>query len=261
LFGSKRHGRLGNIFAIGRGTSVRHREIWKFGGTSVDDADKRQAIGEKIAQADHLDVVVVVSAAAGMTDALHQEIGSPAEVPQHLIDSYVATGEMMSAPLVAAAIHAAGRPTAVVPATQLFSCDNRFGNGTVQVVHTGPILSLLRQHVVPVVGGFFGLSADGRLITLGRGGSDYSAVLLAAALGCDVCLFKASCDGVYDADPNRVAVARRYESLTHDQACHLAANGAKVLQSKASDLARAHKVTIRVRSAFAEGFGTVIKAC
>jgi aspartate kinase len=239
---------------------MRHREIWKFGGTSVDDAEKRQAIGAMIAQANHMDVVVVVSAAAGVTDALHREIGSLADVPQHLIDSYVATGEMMSAPLVAAAIHTAGRPTAVVPATQLFSCDNLFGDGTVQVVRTAPILRLLRQRIVPVVGGFFGLSADGRLITLGRGGSDYSAVLLAAALGCEVCLFKASCDGIYDADPNRVAVARRYESLTHDHACALAANGAKVLQAKASDLARAQKVTIRVRPAFAKGFGTVIKA-
>jgi len=239
---------------------VRPREIWKFGGTSVDDADKRRAIGDKIAQAKHLDVVVVVSAAAGVTDALHQEIGSPAEVPQHLIDSYVATGEMMSAPLIAAAIHGAGRPAAVVPATQLFACDNRFGDGTVQAVKTAPIRRLLRRRVVPVIGGFFGLSGDGRLITLGRGGSDYSAVLLAAALDCDVCLFKASCDGVYDADPNWVAAARRYESLTHDQACDLAANGAKVLQAKASDLARAHQVTIRVRPAFADGFGTVIKA-
>jgi aspartate kinase len=239
---------------------VRHREVWKFGGTSVDDAEKRQAIGEKIAQANHLDLVVVVSAAAGVTDALHREIGSRAELPQHLIDSYLATGEMMSAPLVAAATHAAGRPAAVVPATQLFSCDNRFGDGAVRAVRAAPILRLLRQRVVPVVGGFFGLSADGRLITLGRGGSDYSAVLLAAALGCDVCLFKAGCDGVYDADPNRVAPTRRYESLTHDQACDLAANGAKVLQDKASELARARKVTIRVRPAFAEGFGTVIKA-
>ena len=144
-----------------------HREIWKFGGTSVDDAEKRHAIGEKIAQANHMDVVVVVSAAAGVTDALHREIGSLGQVPQHLIDSYVATGEMMSAPLVAAAIHAAGRPTAVVPATQLFSCDNRFSDGTVRAVETAPILRLLRQKVVPVVGGFFGLSADGRLITLG----------------------------------------------------------------------------------------------
>jgi aspartate kinase len=246
--------------AIRRNTTVRHREVWKFGGTSVDDAEKRQVIAENIARADQTDMVVVVSAAAGVTDALLQEIGSPAEVPQHLIDSYVATGEMMCAPLIAAAIHAAGRLAAVVPATQLFSCDNRFGEGTVRSVQTAPILRLLRQGVVPVIGGFFGLSGDGRLITLGRGGSDYSAVLLAAALGCEVCLFKAGCDGVYDADPNRVAVARRYESLTHDQACDLAASGAKVLQAKASDLARSRNVTIRIRPAFAEGFGTVIKA-
>jgi aspartate kinase len=239
---------------------VRHREVWKFGGTSVDDADKRHAIGDKVARAQGTEVVVVVSAAAGVTDALHREIGAPAEVPQHLIDSYVATGEMMSAPLVAAAIHAAGRPAAVVPATQLFRCDDRFGDGTVQAVQAAPILRLLRHGAVPVVGGFFGLSADGRLITLGRGGSDYTAVLLAAALGCDACLFKASCDGVYDADPNRVAAARRYESLTHDQACDLAANGAKVLQGKAADLARARKVTIRVRPSFVEGIGTVITA-
>jgi aspartate kinase len=239
---------------------LRHLEVWKFGGTSVDDAEKRHAVGQRIAQANHLDVVVVVSAAAGVTDTLHREIGSPAEVPQHLIDSYVAAGEMMSAPLIAAAIHAAGRLSAVLPATQLFSCDNRFGDGTVQAVQTAPIRRLLRQKVVPVIGGFFGLSADGRLITLGRGGSDYSAVLLAAALGCDVCLFKAGCNGVYDADPNWVTVARRYESLTHDQACDLAASGAKVIQAKASDLARDQNVTIRVRPAFAEDLGTVIKA-
>ncbi|MGO9111592.1 MAG: hypothetical protein ACLP9L_20400 [Thermoguttaceae bacterium] len=239
---------------------MRRQEVWKFGGTSVDSPEKRFAIGEKVARATGTDIVVVVSAAAGVTDALHQEIGPPSEVPQHLIDSYVATGEMMSAPLVAAAIHAAGRPSAVIPATQLFACDDRFGDGNVRTIHTAPITRLLRQGVVPVVGGFFGLSADGRLITLGRGGSDYSAVLIAAALGCEVCLFKASCDGVYDADPNLTTAARRYETLTHDQACELAANGAKVLQGRAAQFARLRNVTIRVRPAFAAGVGTIITA-
>ncbi len=239
---------------------MRRNEIWKFGGTSVDSPEKRRAIGEKVARAEDTDVVVVVSAAAGVTDALHREIGSPNEVPQHLIDSFVAAGEILSAPLVAAAIHAAGRPAAVVPATQLFTCDNRFGDGNVLAVNAAPVTRLLRRRVVPVVGGFHGLSSDGRLITLGRGGSDYSAVLLAEALGCDVCLFKAGCDGVYDADPNRNAAARRFARLTHDQACELAAHGAKVLQGKAAELARAGAVTIRVRPAFAEDAGTVIAA-
>jgi aspartate kinase len=239
---------------------MRRLEVWKFGGTSVDTPEKRCAIGEKVARAVDQDVVVVVSAAAGVTDALQQEIGSPFDVPQHLIDSYVATGEMMSAPLVGVAIHAAGRPAAVIPATELFECDNEFGDGTVKVVRTKAITRLLRQGVVPVVGGFFGLSADGRLITLGRGGSDYTAVLLGAALGGDVCLFKASCDGVYDADPNRTSSARRFDALTHAQACLLASRGAKVLQGKAAELARARNVTIRVRPAFAEGVGTVITA-
>src|SRR5262249_29712394 len=143
---------------------------------------------------------------------------------------------------------------------QLFSCDNRFGDGTVQAVQTAPILRMLRQRVVPVVGGFFGLSADGRLITLGRGGSDYTAVLLAEALGWDVCLFKGSCDGVYDADPNRTVAARRHETLTHFEACQLAAKGAKVRQRKPSARARLRNITIRVRPAFSEGSGTVIKA-
>jgi aspartate kinase len=239
---------------------MRRQEVWKFGGTSVDTLEKRLAIGDKVARAQDTDVVVVVSAAAGVTDALLKEIGPSNEVPRHLIDSYLAAGEIMSAPLVAAAIHAAGRPAAVVSATQLFACDNQFGDGTVLAVNTAPITRMLRRRVVPVVGGFHGLTADGRVITLGRGGSDYSAVLLAEALGCDVCLFKASCDGVYDADPNRTADARRFARLTHDQACELAANGAKVLQGKAAELARASSVTIRVRPAFAEDAGTVIAA-
>lgn len=235
-------------------------EIWKFGGTSVNDAEKRHAIGEKVARAHGTAVVVVVSAAAGETDTLCQEFNSSAEVPQDLIDSFVATGEMRSAPLVAAAIHIAGKSAAVVPATQLFTCDNVFGDGTVRFVDPSPILRMLQQGVVPVIGGFYGLSEDGRLITLGRGGSDYTAVLLADALGGDVFLYKASCDGVYDADPHRISTARRFDSLTHEQAYSLATNGAKVLQGKAADLARSRNVTIFVRPTFGDCQGTVISS-
>ncbi len=181
------------------------REVWKLGGTSVDTVEKRALIGRKVAAEVGTELVVVVSAAAGETDRLIRDVSAIPGVPQHVIDAYVATGEMQSAALIAAAIHAAGRQAEVVPPDLLFSCNDRFGDADVIDVDRAPLLDRVSRGVVPVVPGFVGRSPDGRTCVLGRGGSDYSAVLIGAALRARVVLLKNDTDGIYSADPNKHA--------------------------------------------------------
>lgn len=233
-------------------------QVWKFGGSSVDSAEKRFLVGQKIAAERRSQLAVVVSACAGETDRLIREISGEPSVPPDVIDGYVATGEMQSAGRMAAAINRAGRRAEVVPATLIFACDGRFGDATVLHVDPAPLLARWLDGIVPVLGGFFGQSPDGRICLLGRGGSDYSALLIAARLRCDAILFKAECDGIYDADPNHHPNARRYDRLTHEQALELASSGAKVLSAKAARVAMQYRVTIVVRPTFQEGPGTVI---
>jgi aspartate kinase len=239
---------------------MNRREVWKLGGTSVDSFEKRMRIGQKVAAQVGTELVVVVSAAAGATDRLTREVSAIPGVPQHLVDAYVATGEMQSAALAAASIHAAGRPAEVVPAGLLFACNDRFGDADVIDVDADPLRDCLARGVVPVVPGFVGRSPDGRTCVLGRGGSDYSAALLGAALKARVVLLKNDTDGIYTADPNKHAGATRYERLTHAEALELASGGAKVLNGKAARVALAEGLMVVVRSTFGEGTGTLIGA-
>jgi aspartate kinase len=236
------------------------REVWKLGGTSVDTVEKRALIGRKVATEVGTELVVVVSAAAGETDRLTRDVSAIPGVPQHVIDAYVATGEMQSAALIAAAIHAAGRQAEVVPPDLLFACNDRFGDADVIDVDLAPLLDRLRRGVVPVVPGFVGRSPDGRTCVLGRGGSDYSAVLIGAALRARVVLLKNDTDGIYSADPNKHAGAVRYDRLSHAEALDLSSRGAKVLNGKAARVALADRLTIIVRSTFGSGAGTLITA-
>jgi len=235
------------------------REVWKLGGTSLDTAEKRAQIGERVVADHDRELVVVVSAAAGVTDRLLRE-ASVQGVTQDVIDAYVATGEMQSAALVAGAIRASGRPAEVVLPTSMLLCNDRFGDADVLRVEAAPVLDRIERGVVPVVPGFFGSSPDGRICLLGRGGSDYTAVLLGAALRWRVVLLKNDVDGVYTADPNRDRTATRYERLTHAEALGLSSRGAKVLNGKAAAVALSERVTLVVRSTFGQGPGTLIVA-
>jgi aspartate kinase len=239
---------------------MNRREVWKLGGTSVDTVQKRALIGRKVAAEVGTELVVVVSAAAGVTDQLSRDMAAIPGVPQHVIDAYVATGEMQSAALLAAAIHAAGRPAEVVPPALLFACNDRFGDADVIDVDPAPLLDRLERGLVPVVPGFVGRSPDGRTCVLGRGGSDYSATLLGAALPANVVLLKNDTDGIYTADPNKHAGATRYDRLSHAQALELSSQGAKVLNGKAARVALAQRLTVIVRSTFGTGAGTLITA-
>jgi len=233
--------------------------IQKFGGACFADTQRLLTVARKIVSCAQLPVVVV-SAQQGMTDQLihrMRDVGGTLASPA--MDVLLATGELQSAALVAAAIGQVGKCAEVVPPWTVFETDAVFGNATIKTVHVQGIREMLRRGVLPIVPGFVGITVDRRLTTLGRGGSDYSAVALGVALGAEgVELYKAEVDGVYNADPHQVPDAYRFDILTHVEALQLARAGSKVLQEKAAALADYWSMPVYVRPAFAPGRGTAI---
>jgi aspartate kinase len=202
----------------------------------------------------------VVSARQRHTDELIANMEAISDAPPAAaLDVLKAVGELQSAALLTAALGRVGLPAEVVPPWEVIVTDAAFGDAVILGVEVRPVGERLSRRVVPVVPGFIGATADGRLTTLGRGGSDYTAVALGVALSARcVELYKAEVDGVYDADPHTHAAARRYEALTHEEALRLARDGAKVLQPKAAELALRTGIPVLVRSAFGRGPGTAI---
>lgn len=234
--------------------------VVKFGGTSLSCAADFHSIAQRLMQRDDEEIVVVVSAQAGMTDRLTAVIHDLAERPPvHAVDALLTTGEQQSAALMAAALTAAGRRAEVVPPWQVFDANGDFGDADIDEVHIDPVRERLRSGIIPVIGGFTGRAPDGRLCTLGRGGSDYTAVALGAALNARVELCKADTDGIYNCDPNTNADAARFDSLTHEEAFDIAAEGARVLHDKAARAARDGRVRLWVRNTFQDGPGTRVE--
>lgn len=227
-------------------------EVWKFGGTSVDTHEKRKLIGEMVADAQSIRPVIVVSAKAGTTDSLKSTICDP-DLPASLQAAFVATGEMQSASLVAAAINMCGCPADIVNPISLFDCGSEASlDARVRECRTLMVRSRLNAGVVPIVGGFFGGTDNGGVSLFGRGGSDYTAVILGGQLNCPVRLFKNDCDGVYDCDPSTNGHAKRFGFLSHDDALTLSRNGAKVIHDKAAELASAFGVKLIVSQSFGD---------
>jgi aspartate kinase len=235
--------------------------VRKYGGACFANQERLLRVAEQIVNAP-VPVVVVVSARQGVTDLLTaqmSDVGSAMATAAR--DLLLATGELQSAALLAAAIEQAGGLAEVIPPWIVFRTDGVFGNASIRGVNIDPIQECLDCGVTPIVPGFIGATEVGQITTLGRGGSDYSAVALGAALDASrVELCKAEVDGVYDADPNGNSRAQRFETLTHAQALCLARAGAKVLQDKAADLANRTGIPVVVRSAFGAGRGTRIGA-
>lgn len=232
--------------------------VMKFGGACFADGQRTQQVAARVAESG-AEVVVVVSARLGVTDALLRDMCAAGDGEGSVVrDVMLATGELQSAAVLATALIALGRKAAVVPPWLIFRTDSVFGDAAIRRVDIGPVQHYLDDGVIPVVPGFVGADDVGRITTLGRGGTDYSAVALGRALGACVELFKAEVDGVYDADPHERADARRFPSLTHAEALTLSRGGAKVLQEKAAALALSGRVRVRVRPAFHDGPGTDI---
>ncbi len=238
--------------------------VQKFGGTSMGSIDRivnrvaQKVISEK---KKGNDVVVVVSAMAGETDRLINLVKSITEEPNERdMDFVVSTGEQVSAGLLSIALNNLGFPAVALSGWQAgIRTDRAFTKARILSINTDKIKEHLNEGKIVVITGFQGITENGDVTTLGRGGSDTSAVAIAAALNADRCDIYTDVDGVYTADPRIVPDARRIPVLSYEEMLELASLGAKVLQIRSVEFAMKYRVPLRVRSTFAEDEGTLIK--
>ncbi len=236
------------------------RIVQKFGGTSVGDVERIKNVARKVeaeVRAGH-QVAVVVSAMAGETNKLVKfctEINPIYDAGEY--DAVVAAGEQITAGLLAIALQTIGIPARSWLGWQLpLRTDGTHGKARILGIETKDILRSMDSGEVAVVAGFQGLDEGGRITTLGRGGSDTSAVALAAALKADRCDIYTDVDGVYTTDPRIVSRARKLSRITYEEMLELASVGAKVLQTRSVEVAMKHKVRVQVLSSFAKETGS-----
>lgn len=238
--------------------------VMKFGGTSVGSTERIGEVAKKVLK--HVKqtgdrVVVVVSAMSGETDRLLElcrKVGGEKRSKREM-DQVVASGEQVSCALTALAIQRAGVDSKSLLAHQLgIQTKDVYGQNLIQSIDAKRLEELLDEGIIPVVAGFQGVDDEGNFTTLGRGGSDNTAVALAAALHSCTCVIFTDVDGVYTALPSIVKQARKLKRLTYEEMLELASSGAKVLQSRSVALARKHKVPLIVASSFSDVEGTEI---
>ncbi len=238
------------------------RIVQKFGGTSVGDLTRIKRAARRVkATVDAGDeVAVVVSAMAGVTDQLAgwvREIAPLHDVREY--DAVVASGEQVTSGLLALALQDIGVPARSWLGWQLpVRTDDEHGTARIQAIEVAEIERRMAEGQVSVIAGFQGAGSDGRITTLGRGGSDTSAVALAAALGADRCDIYTDVDGVETADPRTVAWARKSAKITYEEMLELASQGANILQTRAVALAMRRQVRIQVLSSFSDSPGTLV---
>ncbi|MBF0161986.1 MAG: aspartate kinase [Magnetococcales bacterium] len=236
--------------------------VQKFGGTSVGSIERIRAVAARAVaaqQAGH-QVVVTVSAMAGETNrlvALVEALSSRYNKREY--DVVVAAGEQVSIGLLAIAIEAMGfRARSYLGWQVRFLTDSVYSKARIQEVEGFRIREDLEQGYIVIIAGFQGVDEAGNVTTLGRGGSDTSAVALAAALQADYCDIYTDVDGVYTSDPRIVSSARRLARISYDEMLEMASLGAKVLQTRSVELAKKYKVPLRVLSSLEEGEGTLL---
>ncbi len=238
------------------------RIVQKYGGTSLGDAEKILAAARRITRLAQqgAQVIVVVSAQGGTTDDLiDAAAGVNPRGSAREMDAYLAAGEQLSAALMAMAVGAQGCPAVSLTGWQAgLGTDDCFGNARLRGLGNDRIERELDRGRVVVVAGFQGVTPQGDMTTLGRGGSDTTAVALAAWLKADVCQIFTDVDGVYDRDPSVFPGATRFGYLNYDQMLRLISHGAQVLHDRSVELARDHGLTVEVLSAFTGGPGTLV---
>ncbi|MHB1217876.1 MAG: aspartate kinase [Alphaproteobacteria bacterium] len=238
------------------------RIVQKFGGTSVGTIERIQTVAKRVkAEFDAgNEVAVVVSAMSGVTNQLvdYATKISPLHDAREY-DVVVASGEQVTSGLVAMALQALGVPARSWLGWQIpFKTDAVHGKARIHDIVTDELRRRMASGEVPVVAGFQGVAEDNRITTLGRGGSDTSAVALAAALKADRCDIFTDVDGVYTCDPRIVAKARKLDKITHEEMLELASQGAKVLQTRSVAMAMSHGVRVQVLSSFVNAPGTLV---
>ena len=238
--------------------------VQKYGGTSVGTAARIRRVSRRIAATvkEGHKVVAVVSAMGHTTDrliALAQSINP--EPPARELDMLVANGETITAPLVAMCLQGMGVPAISLSGLQAgVRTSAQHSRARIQDIKPDRILEILRDGKVAVVAGFQGVTADFEVTTLGRGGSDTTAVALAAALKADTCEIYTDVDGIFTADPRLVKTARKLTHIQYDEMLELAAVGARVMHPRAVEIGELYGVAIHVRSSFHNGVGTMIVA-
>jgi aspartate kinase len=236
--------------------------VQKFGGTSVADAYRihlaaRRAIRAKLAGNQ---VVIVVSAMGQTTDRLVELAYQVSRKPaKREMDMLLATGEQVSIALMAMAIHEAGHEAISMTGAQLgMLTDQTHTRARIRSIETGRIRGMLDNGRMVIAAGFQGVTSEFDITTLGRGGSDTTAVALAAALQADMCEIYTDVDGVYTADPRIVPEARRIDAISYDEMLELASLGAGVMHPRSIELGKKYGVVIHVRSSFTDNPGTII---
>ena len=236
--------------------------VYKFGGTSVGSIDRIKAVAERVKKVREAgdDLVVVLSAMSGETNRL---IGLAKEMQaqpnERELDAMVSTGEQVTVALLSMRLNEIGCPACSYTGTQVrILTDSSFTKARIREIDDTRIRADLEQGRVVVVAGFQGVDEDGNITTLGRGGSDTTAVALAAALKADECHIYTDVDGVYTTDPRVEPKARRLDRITFEEMLEMASLGSKVLQIRSVEFAGKYNVALRVLSSFAEGNGTLI---
>lgn len=237
--------------------------VQKYGGTSVGSVERIEAVAERVAKhhSDGDQLIIVVSAMSGETNrllGLARDLTSNPS-PREL-DVLVSTGEQVSMALLAMALHKRGIDALSLKGSQVaIRTDSFHSKARIQSIDDRRLRAELDQGRVVVVAGFQGVDENGEVTTLGRGGSDTSAVALAAAVGAGECQIYTDVDGVYTTDPRIVDGAQRLESITFEEMLEMASMGSKVLQLRSVEFAGKYQVPLRVLSSFKEGPGTLIK--
>ncbi|MCX5887003.1 MAG: aspartate kinase [Proteobacteria bacterium] len=236
--------------------------VQKYGGTSVGTIERirnvaRRAIKTK--EQGH-SVIVVVSAMAGETDRLIGLAQQITDLPdEREYDVLVSTGEQVSVALLAITLHSMGNSAVSFLGHQIkIQTDSAFSKARILNIDSERIMNSLDHGTIVIVAGFQGVDEDNNITTLGRGGSDTTAVAVAAALNADVCEIYTDVDGVYTTDPNICSDARKLEKISYDEMLEMASLGAKVLQIRSVELAKKYNVSIHVRSSLSDNTGTIV---
>ena len=239
------------------------RIVQKYGGTSIGDMERLQTAARRVASLNRqgAQVVVVVAAQGDTTDEMIEKAtkvnrrGAAREM-----DAYLSAGEQMSASLMAMAIGALGCPAISLTGAQAgILTDSIYGNARIRKVDTARIEQELLSGKVVVVAGFQGIGENGDITTLGRGGSDTTAVALAAYLKADMCQIFTDVDGVYDKDPRKFPDAKKYDTIGYDDMLALCNQGAQVLHDRCVELAKQCRIPLEVCSAFTDAPPTVVR--
>lgn len=228
--------------------------VQKYGGTSVKDTDRIKAVAEHVAKTaeDGNDVIVVVSAPAGFTDDLTQRAARISGEPSpREMDMLLSTGEQISIALVAMALQELGHDAVSLTGGQMrIFTDNAHTKARIHHIDLDRVKNELGEGRIVIVAGFQGQTEDHEITTLGRGGSDTTAVAIAAALNADLCEIYTDVDGIYTADPRIVKKPSKLKMISYDEMLELASLGAKILHPRSVEVAKVHQIPLAVRSSY-----------